>query len=68
LSVIKHRQLACQVGAFGEFTLDSSTDFGDMFLPASSTFVFGSWICMADDNKDILQNNFTHLCLVENLQ
>jgi hypothetical protein len=49
LPVIKHRQLARQVGAFGEFTLESSTDFGDMIFLAGSTFVFGSWICVADD-------------------
>jgi hypothetical protein len=50
LTVIKHRQLAHQVGDFSEFTLESSMDFGDMIFPAGSTFVFGSWICVADDD------------------
>jgi hypothetical protein len=39
-----------QVGAFDEFTLESSTDFGDMIFPAGLTFVFGSWICVANDD------------------
>jgi hypothetical protein len=48
LSVIKHRQLVRQVGDFGECTLESSMDFGDMIFPTGLTFVFGSWICVAD--------------------
>jgi hypothetical protein len=50
LPVIKHQQLARQVGAFDEFMLESSTDFGDMIFPAGSTFVFCSWIYVANDD------------------
>ena len=39
--MVKHRQLARQVGAFGEFASESST---------GSTFIFGSWICEAGDD------------------
>jgi hypothetical protein len=60
LLVIKHRQLARQVGAFGEFTLESSTDFDNMIFLAGSTLVFGSWICMADDD-DKLQSRLTEI-------
>ena len=48
--MIKHRQLARQVGAFGEFAFDSSTDLVSMIFSTGSTFIFGSWICEADDN------------------
>jgi hypothetical protein len=48
--VVKHRQLARQVGAFGEFAPESSTDLNIMNFPAGSTFVFGSWICEADSD------------------
>jgi hypothetical protein len=37
-------------GAFGEFTLESLTDLGGMIFLVGSTFVFGSWICVADDD------------------
>jgi hypothetical protein len=69
LPVIEHRQLARQVGDFNEFTLKSSTDFGDMIFPASSTFVFGSKIRIADDDgrlqsqlTEILPPYFRHSC------
>ena len=39
--MVKHRQLARQVGAFGEFASESSTE---------STFIFGSWIYEAGDD------------------
>jgi len=42
LSVVKHRQLARQVRAFGGFASKTSTDLDNMFFPAGSTFVFGS--------------------------
>ena len=50
LSVVKHRQLARQVGAFGEFASESSTDLDNMIFSTGSTFIFGSWICEADDS------------------
>ena len=50
LSVVKHRQLARQVGAFGEFASESSMDLDSMIFSMGSTFIFGSWICEADDN------------------
>ena len=48
--MIKHRQLARQVGAFGEFASESSTDLDNMIFSTGSTFIFGSWICEVDDN------------------
>ena len=46
--MVKHRQLARQVGAFDEFFLESSVDLDlKMTFPAGTTFVFGSWICKA---------------------
>jgi hypothetical protein len=51
LPVIKHQQLARQVGAFDEFALESSMDLNiTMVFPAGSTFIFGSWIYMADNS------------------
>jgi hypothetical protein len=48
LPVIKHQQLARQVGAFDEFALESSMDLNiTMVFLAGSTFIFGSWIYMA---------------------
>ena len=43
----KHRQLARQVGVFGENAIKSSTDLDNMIFPAGSTFVSGSWVCEA---------------------
>ena len=48
--MVKHRQLACQVGAFGEFASETSMDLDSMIFSTGSTFIFGSWICEADDN------------------
>jgi hypothetical protein len=48
--VIKHRQLARQIGAFGDFAIESSTDHDNMIFSVGSTFIFGSWICTADDH------------------
>ena len=48
--MVKHRQLARQVGAFGEFASESSTDLDNMIFSTGSTFIFGSWICEAGDN------------------
>ena len=50
LSVVKHRQLARQVGAFGEFASESSMDLNNMIFSTGSTFIFVSWIYEADDN------------------
>ena len=41
---------ARQVGAFGKFASKSSTDLDNMIFSTGSTFIFGSWICEADDN------------------
>ena len=48
--MVKHRQLARQVGAFGEFSSKSSTDLDNMIFSMGSTFIFGSWIYGVDDN------------------
>jgi hypothetical protein len=39
--------------------IKSSIDFDNMIFPMGSIFIFGSWVCEADD-KGILQG-----CLVE---
>ena len=47
--MVKHRQLARQVGAFDEFFLESSADLNlKMTFSVGTTFVFRSWICKAD--------------------
>jgi hypothetical protein len=51
--VVKHRQLARQVGAFGAIAIKSSTDFDDMIFPMGSTFIFGSWVCKANDEGNL---------------
>ena len=49
--MVKHRQLAHQVGAFDDFFLESSVDLDlKMAFSAGTTFIFGSWICKADGN------------------
>ena len=48
--MVKHRQLVRQIGAFGEFASESSTDLDNMIFSTGSTFIFGSWVCEADDN------------------
>ena len=48
--MVKHRQLARQVGAFGEFASESSMDLDSMIFSTGSTFIFDSWIYEADDN------------------
>jgi hypothetical protein len=50
LLVVKHRQLARQVGAFGGFASESSTNLDNTIFSTGSTFIFGSWICEADDD------------------
>jgi hypothetical protein len=47
--VIKHRQLARQVGAFDGFASKSSMDPDNTIFLTGSTFTFGSWIYEADD-------------------
>jgi hypothetical protein len=51
--VVKHRQLARQIGAFGGFASESSTDLDNMIFSTGSTFIFGSWICEADDDSKL---------------
>jgi hypothetical protein len=51
--VVKHRQLARQVGAFGAIAIKSSTDFDDMIFPMGSIFIFGSWVCKANDKDNL---------------
>ena len=48
--MVKHRQPACQVGAFGDFASESSMDLDNMIFSTGSTFIFGSWICEAGDD------------------
>ena len=48
--MVKHRQLARQVGVFGDFASESSMDLDNMIFSTGSTFIFGSWICEANDN------------------
>ena len=48
--MVKHRQLAHQVGAFGEFASESSSDLDNMIFSMGSTFIFGSWIYKAGDD------------------
>jgi hypothetical protein len=62
LSVVKHRQLARQEGAFDAIAIKSSTDFDNMIFPMGSIFIFGSWVCEVDDEGN-LQG-----CLVEALE
>jgi hypothetical protein len=49
ISVVKHRQLPHQVGAFSRFVSKSSTDLDNMIFSMGSTFIFRSWICEVDD-------------------
>jgi hypothetical protein len=46
--VVKHRQQARQVGAFGRFASKSSTDLDNMIFSTESTFIFESWIYETD--------------------
>jgi hypothetical protein len=48
--VVKHRQLARQVGAFGDFASESSMDLDNMIFSKGSIFIFGSWIYEAGDD------------------
>ena len=48
--MVKHRQLARLVGAFGDFASESSMDLDNMIFSKGSTFIFGSWICEAGDD------------------
>jgi hypothetical protein len=52
--VVKHRQLAHQVGAFGAIAIKSSTDFDDMIFPMGSTFIFRSWVYEADNEATFM--------------
>jgi hypothetical protein len=59
LSVVKHRKFARQVGAYSAIVIKSSTDFDNMIFPTGSIFIFGSWICEADGEGNLLG------CLIE---
>jgi hypothetical protein len=46
---VKHRQLARQVGAFIEHPPENSmASFTNAMLDEGTTFIFGSWICVAN--------------------
>jgi hypothetical protein len=48
---VKHRQLARQVGVFIEHPPENSMasfNFTDAVLDEGTTFIFGSWICVAN--------------------
>jgi hypothetical protein len=48
---VKHRQLARQVGVFIEHPLKNSMaslSFTSNMLDKGTTFIFGSWICVAN--------------------
>jgi hypothetical protein len=51
--VVKHRQLACQVGAFGPIMIKSSIDFDNMIFPMGSIFIFRSWVCEANNKGNL---------------
>ena len=52
--MVKHRQLARQVGAFDKFFLESSADLDlKMTYLAGTTFIFGSWICKAGGDSKL---------------
>jgi hypothetical protein len=42
LSDIKYRQLARQVGAFGDSAVESSMDLNNMIFSMGTAFIFGS--------------------------
>jgi hypothetical protein len=49
--VVKHRQLACQVGVFIKHPSENSIasfSFICTMLDEGTTFIFGSWICVAN--------------------
>jgi hypothetical protein len=51
--VVKHQQLACQVGVFIEHPLENSMasfNFTSVVLDEGTTFFFGSWICIANNS------------------
>jgi hypothetical protein len=53
--VVKHRQLARQVGVRIEdlpVNLMASFKFTNTVLPEGTTLVFGSWVCVADGAGD----------------
>jgi hypothetical protein len=54
--VVKHRQLARQVGAFGTIAIKSSTDFDNVIFLMGSIFIFGSWVCEMDDKGNLQEH------------
>ena len=65
--MVKHRQLARQVGAFGEFASESSTDLDNMIFSTGSTFIFGSWIYEASDDGKLQSHLLKDLDHLEDL-
>jgi len=65
--VIKHRQLARHVGAFGDLVIESSMDLDvNMKFPAGLVITFGSWVYKADEDgllhdqlKDMIEDQGT---------
>ena len=57
--MVKHRQLAHQVGDFGEFASKSLMDLDNMIFSMGSTFIFDSWIFEAGDGGKLQS------CLIE---
>ena len=51
--MVKRRQLARQVGAFGNFASESLMDLDNMIFSKGSTFIFGSWIYEAGDDSKL---------------
>jgi hypothetical protein len=39
--------------AFGTITIKSSTNFDNMIFLKGSIFIFGSWVCEADDESNL---------------
>jgi hypothetical protein len=49
---VKHQQMARQVGEFIEHPRENSMaffNFTSTMLDEGTTFIFGSWICIAND-------------------
>ena len=65
--MVKHRQLARQVGASGESASESSTDLDNMIFSTGSTFIFGSWICEASDDGKLQSHLLKDLDHLEDL-
>jgi hypothetical protein len=40
-------------GLFSAIEINNSTDFDDMIFPMGSIFIFGSWVCKANDEGNL---------------